>query len=96
MQEIIKRQSKSVTDLEQKLEQSRQFADTKQFRTIRCPKCGFHMLEIGGYEHVAIYVKCRKCKFTDYIDTALFRTIRKGGRKPLTACKWISAKTRNK
>ena len=77
MQEIIERQSNPVPDLEQRLEQSRRFAKTQQLRTIRCPKCGFFMLEIGGYDHVAMHVKCRKCKFSDYIDTALFRTMRK-------------------
>ena len=77
MQEILERQDNHIPDLEFRLEQSRKLAESQPLRTIRCPKCGFYMLEIGGYEHVAIQVKCRKCKFSDVIDTALFRTIRK-------------------
>ena len=34
------------------------------------------MLDVYGHEHYLIRVKCRKCKFDETIDTALFRTMR--------------------
>ena len=45
-----------------------------QLRVIRCPNCGFHLLDVYGYDHCYVRVKCRKCKFNEMIDTALFRT----------------------
>ena len=48
-----------------------------------CPKCGFYLLDIYGHDHYLIRVKCRKCKFNDTIDTALFRTIRLKNKKPI-------------
>ena len=44
-------------------------------RTIRCPNCGFYLLDVYGKNHYYIRVKCRKCKFNEVIDTALFRTM---------------------
>jgi len=32
------------------------------------------------YDHYLVRVKCRKCKFDDTIDTALFRTMSRRGR----------------
>ena len=43
-------------------------------RMVRCPKCGFYLLDVYGYDHYYVRVKCRKCKFDEVIDTALFRT----------------------
>lgn len=59
-----------------KLDQSRTLAETLILREIKCPNCGFHLLDVYGHEHVVTRVKCRKCKFNEPIDTALFRTIR--------------------
>lgn len=59
-----------------KLDQSRALAETMILREIKCPNCGFHLLDVYGHEHVVTRVKCRKCKFNEPIDTALFRTIR--------------------
>ena len=59
-----------------KLDQSRALAETMILREIKCPNCGFHLLDVYGREHVVTRVKCRKYKFNEPIDTALFRTIR--------------------
>lgn len=51
-------------------------------RTVRCPNCGFYLLDVYGKDHCFVRVKCRKCKFNEVIDTALFRTVgRKGSRR---------------
>ena len=44
-------------------------------RTVRCPNCGFYLLDVCGKDHYYVRVKCRKCKFDEVIDTALFRTM---------------------
>lgn len=44
-------------------------------------KVGFYLLDVYGTDHCYIRVKCRKCKFDETIDTALFRTIRHRRRK---------------
>jgi phage FluMu protein Com len=49
----------------------------ENLRAVRCPKCGFYLLDVCGYDHYLVRVKCRKCKFNDVIDTALFRTVRR-------------------
>ena len=46
----------------------------------RCPSCGFYLLDVYGQGHYLIRVKCRKCKFDETIDTALFRTMRSKNR----------------
>ncbi len=63
-------------DIRCRLARSRTLAGQKPERTIRCPNCGFHLLDVYGYDHCLVRVKCRKCKFCDVIDTALFRTVR--------------------
>ena len=62
-----------------KLEQSKEAVRHKELRTIRCPDCGFRLLDVYGKDHCYVRVKCRKCKFSDTIDTALFRTVRRRG-----------------
>ena len=52
-----------------------------QLREIRCPHCGFYLLDVYGRDHYYIRVKCRKCKFDELIDTALFRTMKRRGRR---------------
>ncbi len=76
MQAAIERYTNASPDLQHKLEQSSKLAETRQLRTIRCPRCGFYMLDVCGYEHYLVRVKCRKCKFDETIDTALFRTMK--------------------
>ena len=68
-------------DVKCRLARSRMLAGQKPERTIRCPNCGFRLLDVYGYDHCLVRVKCRKCKFSDVIDTALFRTARRT-RKP--------------
>ena len=60
--------------MEQKLAASRQAAGEYRLRAVRCPGCGFPLLEVVGDSHYLIRAKCRKCKFNEVIDTALFRT----------------------
>ncbi len=64
-----------------RLYQSKMSAGQKPVRTIRCPQCGFHLLDVYGYDHYLVSVRCRKCKFNEVIDTALFRTIHR--KRPL-------------
>ena len=64
------------SDIRCRLARSRALAGQRPERTIRCPNCGFHLLDVYGYDHCLVRVKCRKCKFCDVIDTALFRTVR--------------------
>ena len=49
-----------------------------RLRMIRCPRCGFYLLDVYGYNHYLVRVKCRKCKFNETIDTALYRTMGSG------------------
>ena len=69
--------SAAVPGLQYRLSRSRAMVGQRPVRTIRCPYCGFHLLDVYGYDHYLIRVKCRKCKFSDVIDTALFRTMKK-------------------
>ena len=64
----------AVPDLRVRLARSREAAGDRPVRTIRCPRCGFYLLDVYGYDHCVVRVKCRKCKFNEVIDTALFRT----------------------
>ena len=45
-------------------------------REIKCPVCGFYLMDVYGRDHHITRVKCRKCKFNEVIDTALFRTVK--------------------
>ena len=45
-------------------------------REIKCPVCGFYLLDVYGRDHHYTRVKCNNCKFNEVIDTALFRTVR--------------------
>ena len=53
-------------------------------RMVRCPRCGFYLLDVYGYNHYLVRVKCRKCKFNETIDTARYRTVRGRGFSPLS------------
>lgn len=76
LSETIERYSKPVPDLQEKLSQSRAGAEKFELRQIKCPNCGFYLLDVYGRDHHYTRVKCRKCKFNEVIDTALFRTVR--------------------
>ena len=60
----------------EKLKRSAEVAEGIPVRAIRCPCCGFYLLNVHGNGHYLVQVKCRKCKFQQTIDTALFRTVR--------------------
>lgn len=77
MQNTYEKRTLSGPDLQSRLEQSRKATEGKELRTIRCPGCGFYLLDVENYEHYIVRVKCRKCKFNDVIDTAFFRTMKK-------------------
>ena len=77
MSQVIERHVTAGPELQQKLEASRAGAAGEPLRTIRCPSCGFYLLDVYGHDHYYIRVKCRKCKFNDVIDTAFFRTMKK-------------------
>lgn len=70
-------------ELQEKLEMSKAGAQAKPIRTLKCPVCGLHLLDVSGQDHYYIRVKCRKCKFDEMIDTALFRTMKSRQRKRL-------------
>ena len=77
MQGVIERHVTAGPDLQEKLDQSRKLAEQQTARAIRCPSCGFYLLDVYGQGHYLIRVKCRKCKFDETIDTALFRTMKR-------------------
>lgn len=76
LSETIERYSKPIPDLQEKLALSRAGAEKLELRQIKCPNCGFYLLDVYGRDHHYTRVKCRKCKFNEVIDTALFRTVR--------------------
>lgn len=65
--------------VEEKLRYSRLAAERLIKREIRCPQCGFYLMDVYGREHNITRVKCRKCKFNEVIDTGLFRTMKPRG-----------------
>lgn len=75
MPAVIERHVTAGPELQGKLAASRAGIQAEHIRTIRCPSCGFYLLDVYGHDHYYIRVKCRKCKFDEVIDTALFRTI---------------------
>ena len=85
MPAVIERHVTAGPDVQVKLAASRAGIQTRQIRTIRCPSCGFYLLDVYGHDHYYIRVKCRKCKFEETIDTALFRTLSKRGKNRMQA-----------
>ena len=96
MQLVIERHVTAGPNLQQKLEASRAGAEGEQLRTIRCPSCGFYLLDVYGHGHYYIRVKCRKCKFDETIDTALFRTMKQRQRIRLRSYRDSLSKIRRK
>lgn len=64
------------SEVQEKLDFSRKQSETLEMRDVKCPVCGFKVLEVFGHEHQIMRVKCRKCKFNDIMDIALFRTMK--------------------
>ena len=64
-----------------KLKDSRERAEGRIMRGIRCPHCGYYLLDVYGRGHYLLRIKCHKCKYTETIDTALFRTMRSAREK---------------
>jgi len=85
MQPGKERYGKPAPDLQEKLEASRAGAEKLELREIKCPVCGFYLLDVYGRDHHFTRVKCRKCKFDEVIDTALFRTMERRRRRKQTA-----------
>lgn len=80
MQNVPERYQRELpVDTINKLELSRRQAEMLVRREIKCPNCGFYLLEVYGMDHHITRVKCRKCKFNELIDTAMFRTIKRSG-----------------
>lgn len=82
---LIERHVDVDSKTQAKLVASKARAQCHQVRSVRCPCCGFHLLDVYGHDHYYIRVKCRKCKFEETIDTALFRTIARSKQKRLKA-----------
>ena len=55
--------------------QAREAAQDEPLRTIRCPQCGFPLMNFYGTRKVILEVKCPKCKFSDFIDTRHFKIL---------------------
>lgn len=86
MQTVAERYQKPLpVEIVSKLEVSRRQAERLVKREIKCPNCGFHLLEVYGTDHHITRVKCQKCKFNELIDTAMFRTIKKRGAYRITS-----------
>ncbi len=80
MREDGGRREGAGADLERKLAMTEAAMPAEPLRTVRCPRCGFYLLDVCGRGHCFVRVKCRKCKFNETIDTALFRTVKGKGR----------------
>ncbi len=80
LQGIIERHRTAGPELAEKLEEVQKELHGEKLRAVRCPCCGFYLLDVYGHDHYYVRVKCRKCKFDETIDTALFRTVRLGRR----------------
>lgn len=77
-QTVVERYKRPLTaETVRKLEYSRLQAEKLIRREIKCPNCGYYLLEEYGTDHHVTRVKCRKCKFNEIIDTAMFRTLKK-------------------
>ena len=69
-------------ELHRKLIESRRSIHGLERRAIHCPRCGYHIMDAYGHEHVVTIVKCQKCKFCEPLDLRLFRTIKGISYKP--------------
>ncbi len=74
MRRAPERRADAGAEVREKLARAAEEASRRELRTVRCPCCGFRLLDVYGRDHCYLRVKCRKCKFGETIDTALFRT----------------------
>ena len=51
--------------------------ESSKLRPVRCPNCGFRLMDVVGYDHMIIKTKCSRCKFEEAIDVALYRRIKR-------------------
>lgn len=63
-------------DVQKKLDTARKQSETLELRDVKCPVCGYKILEVFGYGHYIMKIKCQKCKFNDVVDVACFRTMK--------------------
>ena len=60
MPAVIERHVIAGPELQDKLAESKAGIQIEHIRTIRCPSCGFYLLDVYGHDHYYIRVKCRK------------------------------------
>ncbi len=63
-------------DVQEKINTARKQSETLELRNVKCPVCGYKILEVFGYGHYIMKIKCQKCKFNDVVDVACFRTMK--------------------
>jgi|GEM_PF-2576733 len=63
-------------DVQEKINMARKQSETLELRNVKCPICGYKILEVFGYGHYIMKIKCQKCKFNDVVDVACFRTMK--------------------
>ena len=61
MVETARNKTYPVPNLDFKLDLSRRGSEKLVRREIRCPKCGFYLLDVFGTELYYTRVKCQKC-----------------------------------
>ena len=57
MRAAVERHVAAGSDVQAKLTASREGAGAMPIRTIRCPSCGFHLLNVYGQDHYFLQVK---------------------------------------
>lgn len=62
--------------LQRKLLKSLEFAQGKKERVVACPVCKHQIERVCGRDHCVAHVLCRECGFNEFIDYALFRTMK--------------------
>ena len=87
-------------DVKRRLEMSARDYGVQQSRALRCPRCGYFLMEIPSDMAGVISIKCHKCKGIFRMNTSYFRTQRRtyrhirwalhGRRKRID---WLSDKT---
>ena len=76
MRAAVERHVAAGSDVQAKLAASREGAGAMPIRTIRCPNCGFFLLNVFGQDHYYLQVKCQKCKFDGPLDPRYFRRMK--------------------
>ena len=63
--------------MEELLNRSRDSVGDKELRNVKCPRCGFKLMQVYGHADIPVEIRCGKCKYTDIINLAFFRTQRR-------------------